>query len=150
MIKIRPAHSGDSDKLFAWRNDPVTQANSHSTAPVPQDAHARWMMMNVLQGYPAHCVLIAEADFGQVGVVRFDSRKSDGMHYEVGITIAPEHRGKGLASSVLSEACDYMSEFTIHAEVKKENLPSRKLFERCGFEEVARSSGYLNYRKEPT
>lgn len=149
MITIRPATGADSDKLLAWRNDPETQASSRSTAPVPQDAHARWMMMNVMQGYPMHMVMIAEADFGELGVVRFDSRKSDAMHYEVGITIAPQFRGRGLAARVLACACDHMAEFTIHAEVRKENIPSRRLFARCGFEEVGRSSGYLNYRKEP-
>lgn len=150
MIRLRPANGGDSERLFGWRNDPETQANSRSTAPVPRDAHARWMMMNVMQGYPAHLVMIAEAEqLGSVGVVRFDSHKQDGMHYDVGITIAPEYRGEGLATPVLTEACEYMSEFTLHAEVKMDNVASRRLFERCGFEEVSRSSDYLILEREP-
>lgn len=149
MIRIRPATADDSEQLLAWRNDPMTQAMSKSTAPVMPDAHARWMMMHVMQGYPAHLVMIAENDLGALGVVRFDCQKNDTMHYDVGITMNPKYRGRGIAKGVLSQACNLMDEFTIHADVRKENAASRHLFERCGFEEVSRSSGYINYRKEP-
>jgi RimJ/RimL family protein N-acetyltransferase len=93
--------------------------------------------------------MIADSDFCSVGVVRFDMDKADVLACEVSITIAPEHRGKGLAKDVLSRACGYMADYTIAAEVRKDNLDSRRLFEKCGFEEIGRSSGYLQYRKEP-
>lgn len=149
MIKIRPANEMDSNLLFAWRNDPVTQACSRSTAPVAREDHERWMKFNVLQGYPQHLVMMAETQTGTVGTVRFDAARDDLMTFEVSITIAPKYRNKGLASSVLSEACSYMGEYTINAEVKHENTASRRLFEGCGFEEIGRSSGYLSYRREP-
>jgi RimJ/RimL family protein N-acetyltransferase len=71
------------------------------------------------------------------------------MTFDVSITIAPKYRNKGLATSVLAEACSYMAEYTINAEIKHGNIASRKAFEGCGFEEIGRSSGYLNYRREP-
>lgn len=136
--------------LFAWRNDPLTQAASRSTAPVPREDHERWMQFNVAYGYPSHLVMIAENDEGKpVGVVRFDSQKSDVMAFEVSITIAPRHRDQKLAQPVLAQACGLMSEYTIVAEIRRDNLASRRVFERCGFEETGRSSGYLQYRKEP-
>lgn len=149
MIDLRPATMMDSDKLFAWRNDPVTQACSRSTAPVPRADHDRWMKFNVLLGYPQHIVLIADSEFGAVGVVRFDAEKNDALSYEVSITIAPNHRGKGVARGILHTACGYMDEYTINAEVKSDNTKSRHIFEQCGFEEIGRSNGYLQYRKEP-
>ena len=149
MIDLRPATMMDSDKLFAWRNDPVTQACSRSTAPVARADHDRWMKFNVLLGYPQHIVLIADSEFGSVGVIRFDINKSDVMDCEVSITVAPEHRGKKVARGILQTACSYMDEYTINAEIKPENAPSRRIFEQCGFDEISRSSGYLQYRKEP-
>lgn len=150
MITMRPAVAEDALYLFEWRNDAETQAASRSTAPVSQEEHNRWVMMNVMQGYPQHLVLIAEAEHHRIGVVRFDTDKRDLMAFEVGITIAPQHRGQGFSGDVLREACSYMGEFTLNAEVKRENTISRKLFERCGFEEIGRSGGYLQFRKEPT
>lgn len=149
MITMRPAGPADSDALFRWRNDPATQAASLSTAPVPREDHERWMKFNVLQGYPTHMVMIGEGDEGTVGVVRFDSSKMDLMMYDVSLTVAPEHRGKGLGATMLSVACQWMTDYTIRAQIKRDNIASRKLFGHCGFDEVERSSGILTFRKEP-
>lgn len=148
-VRMRPATAQDADRLFAWRNDPVTQAASRSTAPVPREDHDRWMQFNVLNGYPQHLVMMADTENDSVGVVRFDSVRNDVMAFDVSITVAPQHRGKGLAFDVLREACSYMEDFTINAEIRKENTASRRLFERCGFEEIDRSGGFLNYVRGP-
>lgn len=149
MITMRPAEASDADTLFAWRNDPITQACSRSTAPVMREDHAKWMKFNVEQGYPTHMVMMAETNIGTVGVVRFDNRREDVMTYDVSITMAPQHRGKGLSVSVLSEAMSWMADYTVHAEVRQDNTASRRLFEHCGFEEISRSNGFLNYLREP-
>lgn len=151
MITLRPANAGDSERLFAWRNDPETQAASVSTAPVSREDHKRWMEFNVQYGYPQHLVMIAESDdmTKPIGVVRFDSQKRDLMKFDVSITMAPAYRGMRLGERVLHDACAYMSEFTIDAMVKSDNTSSRRLFASCGFEEIGRSSGYLQFRKEP-
>ena len=149
MIKLRPATLADADRLFSWRNDPVTLLNSRSTAAVPREDHDRWVQFNVLLGQPEHAVIIAETENGSVGVVRFDAAKDDLMTYEASITIAPEYRGGGFARPILAEACGFFSEFAISAEIRHDNIASRKLFERCGFDEIGRSDGFLQYRKEP-
>lgn len=150
MIDLRPATMFDSDDLFAWRNDPVTQACSRSTAAVSREEHDRWMKFNVLLGYPQHIVLIAYSEFGSVGVVRFDASRDDLMSYEASITIAPKHRGNGVAEGILHTACGYMGEYTIRAEVRADNTASRKVFERCGFREVGSDDGFIEYWKGPT
>ena len=149
MINLRPATIHDADRLLAWRNDPVTCANSRSTAAVPREDHDRWMQFNVMQGYPEHMVMIAESEQGCIGVVRFDAGKNDLMVYEISMTIAPEHRGSGLAQPILVQACGHFSDFTLDAEIRYQNIASRKVFERCGFEQINRSSGFLQYSKEP-
>lgn len=149
MIDLRVATMTDSDLLFAWRNDPGTQAASRSTLPVPREDHDRWMKFNVLMGYPQHIVLIADSDIGPVGVVRFDAVKDDVLSYEAAITIAPRHRCNGYSRSILAEACSYMSDYTIRADIRTDNTASRKTFERCGFREVSAGNGFIKYRKEP-
>lgn len=139
----------DADRLFSWRNDPVTCANSRSTSAVPREAHDQWMQFSVLQGYPEHLVMIAEGDQGSVGVVRFDASKSDLMAYTASITIAPQHRGAGLARPILEQACGYLPDFAIDAEIRCDNNASRKIFERCGFQQISLNLDFIKYRREP-
>jgi RimJ/RimL family protein N-acetyltransferase len=151
MLDLRPATIEDSDLLFDWRNDPVTRAFSRSTAIIPREDHDRWMQFNVLQGYPTHLVMIAETENGPVGVVRFDADKGDVMSFRVSITIAPYHRRTGLGFAILAEACRYMGEYTLSAEIRYENDASIKIFERCGFKMVGKDAAeaFENFRREP-
>ena len=148
MIALRPAMPKDADDLFAWRNDPVTLACFRSTAAVPREDHDRWMKFSALGGYPEHIVLIADSDWGKLGVVRFDAEKNDTMTFEASITMAPEHRGKGLAATVLAQGCVMMGEYTINAEIRRENYRSRNIFAQCGFDLVGQKDGFVQYRRE--
>lgn len=147
MISLRAATMQDADRLFAWRNDPVTLAGSKSTAPVPRSDHNQWMTLNVLYGYPEHIVLMAHDQAAPVGVVRFDALKSDVMQYKASLTIAPQHRGLGYSYPVLAEACAYMTDYTVLADIRKDNTASRKAFERCGFRETGSDDHFVFYRK---
>lgn len=149
MFEMRPATMADTELLFSWANDAQTRAWSKSTAPIPREDHDRWMQFNVVNGYPSHLVMIAQSDYGSVGVVRFDVAHSDVMKYSASITIAPEHRGKGFAEKALSHACHLMPEVTLDAEIKRGNMRSRRAFERCGFALVEDSGPLLHYRREP-
>lgn len=149
MIQMRPATLDDSDALFSWRNDPVTCANSKSTAAVRREDHDLWMQFNVTQGYPSHLVLIADSDAGRVGTVRFDAKRSDVMTYEASITVAPKSRGRGFSHQMLSDACSYMREYTLDALIREANIASRRAFEGCGFTEISAKDGFIKYRREP-
>lgn len=147
---LRPATIADADDLFAWRNDPVTMACFKSTAPVARETHDAWMLMNVTHGYPEHLVMVAESDtFGPIGVIRFDADRRDVMTYSASITIAPPYRRQGMAHDALAQACGYMHEYTIKAEIRKDNMPSRKIFQQCGFQFVGSDGDFAIYRREP-
>jgi RimJ/RimL family protein N-acetyltransferase len=149
VLDVRPATMADTDLLFGWANDATTRAWSKSTQPISREEHERWMSLNVLTGYPAHWVMIAHNDFGDVGVVRFDMVKGDVMSYEVSITIGSDHRGKGYGCNALERACQIMFDSTLIAEIKSSNMASRRIFEHCGFEAESRSSTSIIYRREP-
>lgn len=149
MIDLRPATMADADQLFEWRNDPMTREWSASNAPVERQDHDRWMQFNVLQGYPQHLVMIADSDLGSVGVVRFDAERRDVMRYRVSITMAPKFRGQKLSHGVLAEACRHMLESTLLADIKVANAASRRIFEKCGFEESGKSGQFIQMKREP-
>jgi RimJ/RimL family protein N-acetyltransferase len=149
MIELRFATPADNYRLFAWRNDPVTRAAFRSTEPISGEDHERWMKFNVEEGYAEHVVLIAEKEKESIGVVRFDADKDDIMSYEVSLTIAPGYRGRRLAGEVLARACHLIEDFALTAQIREENIPSRRVFEECGFAIVGREGGFINYRREP-
>ncbi len=149
MIQLRQATMHDSDFLFAWRNDPATLAASLSTAAVPREDHDQWMQLNVAHGYPLHLVLMAEGVLGAIGVVRFDTAKRDVMTFNVSMTLAPQHRGKGMAAGILDQACGLMSEYRLDAAIRSNNKASQRVFERCGFEALGDGGGFFHYRKQP-
>ncbi|RLM53571.1 GNAT family N-acetyltransferase [Halobellus sp. Atlit-31R] len=70
------------------------------------------------------------------------------------VFVAPDHRGRGLATALLGEACQRATARGADratALVAVDNVPSRSLFERCGFEPVRRRQyarvGPLSYRR---
>jgi RimJ/RimL family protein N-acetyltransferase len=148
MLDLRRATMADSDLLLAWANDQETRAWSRQTAPISAENHERWMQLNVLQGYPAHIVMIADSDVGPVGVIRLDLRKDDVMTSTVSITVAPEHRGKKLGFAMLDLICKMVPDQTLLAEIRVNNRASRRIFEKCGFTEYARNIDYLRYRRD--
>lgn len=143
-MKLRKATLADADLLLAWRNDPETRANSRNGNPITKDEHAAWMKRAVDPGHQDQLVLIAYDSRGPIGVLRFSGRDHD--NYEVSIAIAPTRRGEGLGFRVLKLGCDAMKGFLV-AEIKSVNLPSRKIFEKCGFEEISEHGGYMLYRR---
>ena len=146
MVNLRLATMADSDRLLAWRNDPETIANSLSSEPVAPEIHAEWMQRWVCAGFPMNLVLIAEYDNRPIGTIRFAATAR--WTYEVSITIAPAHRGRGWGAKVLAAGCAPMGDCELVALIKVGNHASRTIFEHNRFTQIAVSDGIAKYRRE--
>jgi UDP-2,4-diacetamido-2,4,6-trideoxy-beta-L-altropyranose hydrolase len=135
-VCVRPAAPGDRGTLFRWANDPLTRQMSFRPEPIPWPDHVAWFDRVV--GDPDVLLLVAEkwAPEGWTGVgqVRIDG---DGS---VGISVAPDHRGRGLSRPVLQAAVGaFRARFPergLVAYVKPENAPSHRIFAQAGFQQV--------------
>jgi GNAT superfamily N-acetyltransferase len=96
-LTIRKASLTDAETLWRWRNDEETRINSRSTELVPWEDHVAWMTRRLDRPDPA--LYIAECAGEPVATVRIDED-------EVSYTVAPEHRGKGVASALLLLVAD--------------------------------------------
>ena len=81
-------------------------------------------------------LLIGELNATPVGAVRFDTEGSDAV---VSIFLCPDHIGQGLGRSLLHAAerwlkLQHPEIVVLQAETLVENFPSRRLFERCGYQ----------------
>ena len=131
-LRLRRATAADSDRLWRWRNDPETRRASFSDAEVPRADHERWLADTLRRG-DRRLYVAVEVDT-EVGTARLDL---DGGDAVVNVTVAPEWRGRGVATALLRALAD--EAFTdpgivrLIARVKAANAASRAAFARAGF-----------------
>ncbi len=135
MLTIKPATLSDETRLLEWRNDEQTRAASFTTELVSPDAHRAWLGRKLAD--PDCLLLIAENDGDPVGTVRLDLT---GDTAEISITIAPEHRAKGLSEEAMRLALAELGSTvtSVRAEVKTDNLASLRMVAAVGFIETGR------------
>lgn len=120
-MKLRPATMNDARLLFAWRNDPLTRANSISTEEVAWDDHIAWLA-ECLQN-PARQLLIAEQAGSPVGTVRID----DGR--QLSWTVAPHARGSGVGKQMVA----LVAKRGHTAQIRRDNIASQRIAQAAGF-----------------
>jgi RimJ/RimL family protein N-acetyltransferase len=92
-MRLRPATIRDASLLFRWRNDAETLANSFDSKPVRWRDHLRWLSARLRNEKPTY--IFEDNDDWPVGTASVDG----GF---LSYTIAPEHRGKGLSTLMLT------------------------------------------------
>lgn len=131
-MQARLATERDADLLRHWRNDPVTRAWSRNPAPVSEADHLTWLRESL--DSPDRLLLIVESPECPLGTTRFDRGESG---WEVSITVAPEHRGRGLSQQILA-----LGEAELRARhpvgvllacVHRDNQASVTLFRNAGY-----------------
>jgi RimJ/RimL family protein N-acetyltransferase len=129
---LRLAHADDAGFLLKLRNDPETMAQSHHQEPVSAKEHKLWLDKTTDR------VFIAEIEDIPVGTVKFSRRETD---LEIGVSVAPEHRGKGYSSQILALALQEAWRPVV-AYVRIENERSLRAFETAGF---VRGGAYVRF-----
>jgi len=132
-VWLRGAKADDCKTVFVWANDPGARAASFSSDPIPWEDHVRWFEAKLAD--PAHHFFIGhdEAD-RPVGQVRF---VREGTKAVVSVSVAPEARGKGWGTALITAGCRRMfadpSLATIEAFIRPENAASQAVFKKAGF-----------------
>ena len=145
---VRPARAEDALLAWCWRNDPMTRAASLNTAAIPWDDHVRWW--NEKSAQKDCLILIAELDGTPSGIVRFD-QMVDITQWRVSIALNPLARGHGLGGGILAAAIACFSaqhpNAALIAEIRQDNLASRRVFEHNGFAADHSAGDVSRYRK---
>lgn len=132
-LKLRPALATDARRLWEWRNHPAVRASSFKQEEIPWPSHVRWFEQTLAS--PDAALWILETTNGPVGQIRFE-RAGDSA--EISLSVDPAHQGQGYGSALLSlsltAACERLAVSTLFGIVKKDNVASRRAFERSGFE----------------
>lgn len=132
QVTLRAASSDDAAVLLRWRNDELTRRNSHSTAEVQLDEHQAWLG-RILDSKETR-LFVGESNGAAIGQIRFDLKPH--RTAEISITVAPEARGRGLASDLLRAAEAIALQEGVRAllaEIKPANEASVRAFKRAGY-----------------
>jgi UDP-2,4-diacetamido-2,4,6-trideoxy-beta-L-altropyranose hydrolase len=133
-LTVRKALECDSELFWYWVNDPDVRKSAFHSEPIPWETHQRWFAGKIHDHEAS--IYVVESENGPVGQVRFEGQ---GEHYIVDYSVVRQFRGLGLSKKMLSVALQAFQEERVSgkiiAEVKNENIPSNKVFERLGFEE---------------
>jgi RimJ/RimL family protein N-acetyltransferase len=124
-IKIRPATENDVDLLFKWRNDEQTRRMSKNNAPVPWDEHLAWLDRRLKMSRPN--LFVFEMGGQPVATFRIDDK-------DLSYTVAPEHRGRGIAKLMLNEV--RLRFGCLRAQISSANVPSIKAARTAGMQVV--------------
>lgn len=135
MLTFRKATLADTKLYFDWANDSSVREQSYNTNTIDFESHKKWFESKV-EDHSCMLLLFQNEEKLNVGQIRI--QKENEKEALIGISIAAEHRGKGLAKEMLFLASDYFLEnnkgYLIKAYIKEQNRSSKQAFEKAGFE----------------
>ena len=141
-IKVRPVQLSDIQKIWEIRNEPQSRAVAASQEIIPLPQHMAWFKNKYFKEVENLC-FVAETDGNVAGYCRFDL---NGAHYLNSIAVSSSMHGKGIGTALLSQAIEQLkTDKSIHAEIRKHNMTSLKIFERNGFKKISEDEKNIYY-----
>jgi RimJ/RimL family protein N-acetyltransferase len=141
LITLRPIAPGDLDHLEAWENDPAYDGEFNTFGLQPsghlQRAYAQSGLLD-----DNHGLLMVETKVGEpAGTVSFrlvlHGPPPASRAYQLGITIAPAHRGKGYGTEAQQLIAAYLFATypiaRVEAETDVTNAAEQHALDRAGF-----------------
>jgi len=135
MLSFRKATLADTKLYFEWANDSSVREQSYNSNTIDFKSHKKWFESKVEDD---SCMLLLFQNDEKLNLGQIRIQKENEKEALIGISIAVEHRGKGLAKEMLLLASDYFLEknkgYLINAYIKEQNRSSKQAFEKAGFE----------------
>jgi aminoglycoside 6'-N-acetyltransferase len=137
---LRPLRADDAPTIAAYRSDPTTAHMQSWSAPYPVEKAQQLVAETIAIGAPTdgewYAVGIADAAtdelLGDVAI----HLEWDGHSIEVGYTLKPDARGRGLATEATGAVIDALFSAGVaraRASLHPDNHPSARVLERLGF-----------------
>ncbi len=149
-IALRAPEPSDVDSLYLLENDPRTWLDGATLAPL-----SRKQLWDYITTYNGDIIeagqlrlVIELADVNEIaGVIDLYDYDRIARRAYVGVMVKEQYRNQGIGSDALRLMIDYCRERLcmrqLAAIVREDNLPSRRLFESCGFAESGRFPDWL-------
>ena len=140
-IKLKTLELDDFEDVFEWRKNLITRKMFRYTGRVDRNK-----FYDIFVNYLNDLSFIALYNDNKIGFIRLEN-----MHrgtYEISINVNPKYRGKGYGKRILNKLLEKKINGVdlIFSSIKKNNIPSIKLFLSCGFQEIT-TSDTAEYRE---
>jgi len=133
----RQALLSDAKKLYQWANDPTIRVQSLQSETIAWTSHLDWLYQKLQ--HPINRMFIYYHKNQPIGNLRLDEV---GEKYKISYLVDADFRGKGFGSRIIEDAL-IITQRTLIAEVKPDNLASNKVFEKNNFKSLS-SNDNLN------
>lgn len=125
----------DVDLIYRWSNDAETRKNSLVTTRVDYENHVKWFKAKVAD--PGCFFFILYHDDDPVAQLRIQV-ENNGMG-RISYSVAREYRERGYGAYLCNAVVALVKEYaipvhTVFAELKKENLPIVKIYNRSMYD----------------
>jgi aminoglycoside 6'-N-acetyltransferase len=140
-LRLRPVRREDLEELERWWETPEVQSRYNWFGyPPPGFLRRRFDETGMLcEDYGN--LLVELADGTLVGDVSYHAVKhgpgGGSVAYNIGITLLPQHRGRGLGAEAQRQLADYLFAHTrverVEAGTDVENLAEQRALEKAGF-----------------
>lgn len=132
-VRLRLAEPADESWLLDLQREPDTRRHSRNPAVPNADEHHRWMARTLAD--PARLLMIVEAGYAPVGMLRLDRLAERGgpPHYEVSLVVRAAFGNRGIGTAALALARRLLPGAVLKAGIALANVTSRRAFARAGF-----------------
>jgi spore coat polysaccharide biosynthesis protein SpsF len=116
--------------LYQWANDPTIRAQSLQSETIAWTSHLDWFYQKLQ--HPVNRIFIYYHNNHPIGNLRLEEV---GGKYKISYLVDAYFRGKGFGSLIIEDAL-IITQRTLIAEVKMDNLASNKVFEKHNFKSL--------------
>lgn len=130
---LRKVKAEDVDLLYHWANESEVRRNSLQTASISYDEHIEWFHNKLKSNTSDLFIYCTKQE--NIGHIRLEYNQKTAV---VNFSIDKSYRGKGFGIHMLTLSEDYLKQNRLNitcmnAIVKKENVPSQKVFLKLGY-----------------
>jgi UDP-2,4-diacetamido-2,4,6-trideoxy-beta-L-altropyranose hydrolase len=148
VLRVRRAERRDEALVLEWANDAATRRNAFSSDAILPESHHVWFNARLDNVDGCHLYIVETETGVAIGQVRFERTGTD---WEVHYGLDAPLRGRGLGRLMLElglRAFETVERGAIVGRVKRDNLPSRRVFESLGFSVSPHTAdGVVVYRR---
>ena len=147
-LNARHARLEDEELLLQWANDKLVRQNAFNADQISPKTHRSWFYQCLRNLERCHIYIIETEDGLPVGQVRFEL-SGDGweIHYALDVNARRRKIGVKFLETAINSFGKVVSGVLIFGRVKRNNLPSKRVFEGLEFSSEVKKGGEIFYQR---
>ena len=132
-ILLNTVCEDDCKHLWLWRHCPDVRKNFFNEKTISWQEHKKWFYSKIKD--PNTKIYVATLGKDKIGVIRFEIEDDSA---KVSVNLNPDFLGKGLGSKIIKLGTKkFLQEAKVRkgiaAEIKEDNIASKKVFSKAGY-----------------